>query len=150
MKWTKAFILILGLTVFALPAQDNTAKIVDWKYLADVKFEDKYYAELEAWYLFPKFSKKIKALSDKRIIIKGYIIPLDVEGGIYALSAYPFSSCFFCGGAGPESVMSIKFKGSHKKYKTDDVVTFTGKLELNDSNVEEFNYILHEAEEIKS
>ncbi len=130
-------------------AQENEARLTDWKFLSKVTFEDRYYEELEAWYLYPKFGKKIKALNGKRVIIKGYIIPLDTEGGVFALSAYPFSSCFFCGGAGPESVMSLKFnKNPGKKYKTDDVVTFTGTLELNDSNVDEFNYILQNAKEI--
>jgi hypothetical protein len=148
MKWHSFIIIGLVICSFTLKSQDNTAKLIDWKFLADVKFEDKYYEEFEAWYLYPIFSEKIKALDGKRVIIKGYIIPLDVDGGIYALSAYPFSSCFFCGGAGPESVMTINFKGSHGKYKTDDVVTFTGKLGLNNNDVEQFNYILNDAEEI--
>jgi hypothetical protein len=132
-----------------LHAQKKTAKLIDWKFLSHVDYEDKYYEEYEAWYLYPKFDEKIKALDNRQVIIKGYIIPLDVEGGVYALSAYPFSACFFCGGAGPESVMSLKFKGKPKKYKTDDVITFTGLLGLNSSNVDDFNYILYQTEEIE-
>jgi len=144
-------ITILLITGFQLSAQSGEARLIDWKYLSKVNFEDRYYEEFEAWYLYPEFSDKIKALDGKQVIIKGYIIPLDTEGGVFALSAYPFSSCFFCGGAGPESVMSLKFdKNPGKNYKTDDVVTFTGTLELNDSNVDEFNYILHHAKEIKN
>ncbi len=133
----------------SLMAQSGNAKLIDWKFLAKVKFEDKYYPEYEAWYLYPVFPEEIKALDGKQVIIKGYMIPMDVEDGMFALSAYPFSNCFFCGGAGPESVMTIKFKGSHRKYKTDDVVTMVGTLKLNNSNLEEFNYVLENATEVK-
>lgn len=124
------------------------ALLIDWKVLSKVEFKDKYYQEYEAWYLYPEFPESIKKLDNQQVIIKGYIIPLDVESGIYALSAYPFSSCFFCGGAGPESVMSLKFSDAPPRYDTDDVVQLTGILELNDSNVDEFNYILKEAREL--
>ncbi len=141
-------VLLLMLGSLDLQAQDDTAKLIDWKFLARVKFEDKYYPDLEAWYVKPVFPENIQKVDGKRVIIKGYMIPLDVEGGVYALSAYPFSACFFCGGAGPESVMSLKFKERPRKFKTDDVVTLTGFLKLNDSDVDEFSYILREAKEI--
>lgn len=139
----KLFFLLLffwGLT--NLKAQ--TAQIIDWKFLSNIDFEDKYIAEYEAWYLMPIFSNKVKALDGKNVIIKGYVIPLDAEGGEYALSAYPFSACFFCGASGPESVMSLIFKEKPKRYNTDDVVIFTGKLKLNSTNYEQFNYVLTE------
>lgn len=145
-----AFLLVGAMLLIAgvdLSAQDD-ALLIDWKMLSEVEFKDKYYPDFEAWYLYPEFPESIKKLDGKQVIIKGYIIPLDVEAGIYALSAYPFSSCFFCGGAGPESVMSLKFKSPPPRYDTDDVVQLTGTLELNDSNVEEFNYILRKAREI--
>ncbi len=146
----KKLILLLLMTTASLGmAQSGTAKIIDWKLLAKVDFEDKYYEDYEAWYLHPLFSEQVQKLDGKKVIIKGYVIPLDVEGGLYALSAYPFSACFFCGGAGPESVMSLKFEGKPRHFETDDVATFTGTLHLNDSNVDEFNYILKQATEVK-
>ena len=48
----------------------------------------------------------------------------------YALSAFPFSSCFFCGAAGPESVLELDLK-HQQEYLTDEVITFKGVLELN-------------------
>ena len=146
---TTLSILTLFVILFTakLYAQDD-ALLIDWKVLAKVEFKDKYYEEFEAWYLYPEFPESLKKLDQKQIIIKGYIIPLDVEAGIYALSAYPFSSCFFCGGAGPESVMSLKFAEDPPRFETDDVVQLTGILELNSSNVDDFNYILNEASEL--
>ncbi len=150
MKLTKT-LLISSLLLFSFLsfAQSGNAKLIDWKFLAKVDFEDKYYPDYEAWYLYPVFPEQIKALEGKQVIIKGYVIPLDVEGGLYALSAYPFSNCFFCGGAGPESVMSLKFKGKPRKFETDDVATFVGTLHLNTSNLDDFNYVLQNATEVK-
>ncbi len=145
MKYFKHLLVLIILSTSGLLAQQGTARLIDWKFLAQVKFEDKYYPEYEAWYLYPVFPQKIKEVDGKQVIIKGYVIPLDVEGGVYALSAYPFSSCFFCGGAGPESVMSLKFTGSAPEFETDDVATFTGTLHLNDSNLDDFNYVLRNA-----
>ncbi len=143
----KAWTVLIGFAMLSssLYWQKGKASLIDWKILADIDFEDRYSKELEGWYIFPIFSKQVKQYENKVVIIKGYIIPLDVEGGQYALSAYPFSSCFFCGGAGPESVMTLRFTQPPKRYKTDDVVSFTGTLELNDSNPDDFCYILNRA-----
>lgn len=134
---------ILLVLATQLPAQE--AQRIDWKLLSKVEFEDRYSAEYEAWYLHPVFSEEVKALDGQRVVIKGYVIPLDVEKGKYALSAYPFSSCFFCGGAGPESVIGLKFPEKPERYDTDDYQHFEGILELNDSNQDDFNYLLNNA-----
>lgn len=142
--------LILLFTVASIPslmAQKSTE--IDWKFLSKVDFVDKYFAEYEAWYLFPEFSEAIKKLDGKKVKIKGYVIPLDVEDNLYALSAYPFSSCFFCGGAGPESVMSLQFKGKPRHFDTDDVATFEGTLHLNTTDLDTFNYVLQNAREVE-
>ena len=55
------------------------------------------------------------------------------------------ASCFFCGASGPESVIEINFK-SVPPFKTDQIVTITGVLELNKYDVDHFNYILNNAE----
>ena len=92
----------------------------------------------------PKFSKVVKALEGQEITIKGYILPLDVDGTHYVLSANPYSACFFCGGAGPESVMELWLVNYDKRYKTDDVVTFKGVLMLNKEPLG-LSYILKDA-----
>lgn len=128
----------------------NTAQIIDWKLLSKVDFKDHYFEDYEAWYLLPVFSDAVKKLDGQKIIIKGYVIPLDVEGGEYALSAYPFSACFFCGGAGPETVMSLKFTEKQKRLETDDFISFTGTLKLNATDFDSFNYILENAKPLKN
>lgn len=146
MKTTLISILSL-LSLALIPSEP--AKVIDWKLLAKVEFVDKYFEEYEAWYLVPKFSEEVKALDGKTVVIKGYVIPLDVDGGQYALSAYPFSACFFCGGAGPESVMSLHFKDSPDRFDTDEYLNFSGTLRLNSKDVEDFNYILEDCKVLK-
>lgn len=125
---------------------------VSWKILAQVEFEEKYNEEVQAYVPYPKFEPIVQALDGKEIIIQGYLIPVDESGSddsILVLSANPFSSCFFCGAAGPESVMDIMLKEKLKGIKTDRVATFKGRLKLNDSDLYYLNYILEDAELVK-
>ena len=63
------------------------------------------------------------------------------------LSANSFANCFFCGNAGPETIMDIKMKTKFKKpLKQDDRVIFRGKLKLNATDLYYLNYILEDAE----
>ena len=124
------------------------AIVVDWDLLANVEFEEKFNDEVQALIPYPNFAPIVKGLEGKEIIIQGYIIPTDETGqsDILVLSGAPFSSCFFCGGAGPESVMDIKLVKKMKQIKTDQVATFKGRLKLNATDLYYLNYILEEAE----
>ncbi|TNE78976.1 MAG: DUF3299 domain-containing protein [Bacteroidetes bacterium] len=121
------------------------AVVVSWKTLQDVKFNKKW-SESEGMYvLYPEFGQSVKNLEGKEIEITGYVIPVDYNSNYYVLSAFQYSACFFCGGAGPESVMSLKFDKNSRKFKTDERLTFTGTLELNSTDILEMNYILRHA-----
>ncbi len=122
---------------------------ISWIDLADVKFEPKYYKEANQNLLFPTFGVRPLALKDKPIVLPGYVLPTDVEKGIYVLSAFTMSSCFFCGAAGPESVVQLKFKPGHREYKMDEWIKFKGTLRLNDSDIDQLNYIIEDAEEVE-
>lgn len=121
-------------------------KPITWEVLKDVKFTDKWSEEFQAYYQVPKFGPALKALEGKEVVIKGYIIPVDVIDDYYVLSANPYSSCFFCGQAGPESVMEVQMKKANKDLKMDQVLTFKGKLKLNAEDIYQLNYILEDAE----
>lgn len=58
------------------------------------------------------------------------------------LSKYPYSQCFFCGMAGPESIAEVQLAGKRPKFRTDKTYTFTGKLKLNERDMEHLNFIL--------
>ena len=119
---------------------------LSWETLRDVTFKKKWYAEESVYMLYPTFGPGVQKLSGKTVELTGYVLPVDLESNLYVLSAFPFSACFFCGGAGPESVVSLKFKKAGKKFKTDERRTFHGTLKLNADNIYEMNYILADAE----
>lgn len=118
-----------------------------WATLADVDFKDVYVEELDAYYWKPTFGETVKALEGKEVYISGYIIPVDYDEDFYVLSRYPFANCFFCGGAGPESVVDLRFPAKTRTYKTDERLTFKGTLALNADDIYQMNYILEEAVE---
>ena len=122
---------------------------LSWETLRDVTFKKKWYAEESVYMLYPTFGPGVQKLSGKTVELTGYVLPVDLETNLYVLSAFPFSACFFCGGAGPESVVSLKFKKVGKKFKTDERRTFRGTLKLNADNIYEMNYILADAEMIE-
>jgi hypothetical protein len=103
---------------------------LSWSTFELLKFEEVYEPKSASWMPVPLWTPELKALDGKEVKITGYIISLDAVSNEYALSAFPFSSCFFCGAAGPESVMELVLE-KNAKYQTDDVITFVGKLRLN-------------------
>jgi len=119
-----------------------------WQMLSDVEFTDVYLEELDAYYWMPEFGESVVASEGKAFYITGYMIPVDVDEDFYVLSRYPFANCFFCGGAGPESVIDLRFPDkSERAYQTDDRLTFKGTLRLNSDDVYQMNYILEGAVE---
>lgn len=118
-----------------------------WKTLTDVEFKDVYVEELDAYYWKPTFGPGVLEMEGREVYITGYIIPVDYDENFYVLSRYPFANCFFCGGAGPESVVDLRFKDENRMYKTDERLTFKGKLALNADDVYQMNYILEGAVE---
>ncbi|MEM6344383.1 MAG: hypothetical protein AAF927_10910 [Bacteroidota bacterium] len=120
---------------------------LDWRVLMDIRYESKYFPELEMDMYAPVFSEEVNALDKKEVLIEGFVIPLDQKGKMVALSFNPYASCFFCGEASPASVISLYLKNTRKRYKIDDFVQFRGVLHLNHDNPDEFYYILRNAEE---
>ncbi len=121
-------------------------KPIDWTILAKVTWDDRYFPKYDESVWYPDFSQTVLDLDGKLIQIEGYVIPIDVESGYYVLSANPYTSCFFCGNAGPESVMELQFpEGVKERFKTDEIATFKGRLKLNWDDLEHCNYILQNA-----
>lgn len=116
-------------------------KVVTWQDLSKVTFSEKFFPKFNETFLHPAFSASVKALEGKQIKVKGYFLNIDPNGKLYILSKGPMSACFFCGVGGPETAIELQFS-KKQKFKTDDIVTVTGTLKLNSSDVEHFNYIL--------
>lgn len=124
---------------------------VDWKMLSNVTFEERYFEEVDNYLLFPYFSPLVKSLDGRAVSVTGYSIPIDETGvgDLVVLSAFPYTNCFFCGKAGPESVMEIRLQEPGKRLYMDEQATFRGTLRLNDSDVMALNYILEDAERVQ-
>ncbi|MBX2876484.1 MAG: hypothetical protein KTR30_30470 [Saprospiraceae bacterium] len=134
-------LLFMGISLNQVQAQDDNL----WQSLADLTFKKEYDEMLGFKVDVPVFSETLKQLEGKEVTIKGYIIP--VEGykshTEFVFSAYPYNMCFFCGGAGPETVMEV-YAIEAIKY-TAEPVTIKGKLELNDSDINRLIYALNDA-----
>ena len=140
-KWMSLVLVALCMNSFAFAPPVT----LTWKQLEDIDFEEKFVKDIDDYMLFPKFPASIKQLSGKEIEVKGYVVPIDKRGQVIALSANPYDACFFCGKAGPASVMTVKLKTANPGLKLDQFLTFKGKLRLNDSDYKEFYYIMEEA-----
>ena len=143
----KKILASAGLLVICLTIKAQ--QTLSWTQLTDVKFSKVYSPEAGIEILNSSFGPSIQSLEGSEVIIKGYMIPLDPLGTQYVLSRNPMVSCFFCGGAGPESVAELRLHPkSIRRYATDEVITFKGTLELNEKNLDAFNYVITNAQRI--
>lgn len=131
----------------AINSGSKEPQAITWDSLKNVKYVVKFNKQYQMDFQYPVFSYDIKNLKGKQLYISGYLIPFDVNQGLYAISRNPYSACYFCGRSGPESVISLKFKTKPPKYKVDAFKTMKGTLFLNDTNPMDFFYIFTNAEE---
>lgn len=127
----------------AIVAQDK----LSWLVMADVQFKPQKNEKTGDYYWIPKFGPKIKAVANTEVRITGYVIPLDVEKNTYVLSSVSFENCYFCGGAGLETIIELDLKNTDSRYKTDEYKTFKGIMTLNPDDQNHLVYILKEAVE---
>jgi len=128
----------------AAPKKENV-----WKTLSKITYR-KEYDEIMGFKIDkPVFSGQVEALQGKEVTIKGYVIP--VEGykshKEFIFSAFPYSMCFFCGGAGPETVMEVVAIDA-VKYSAEQI-TLKGKLQLNADDINRLMYQLVDATLVK-
>lgn len=115
---------------------------VTWKLLGQIDFVKKknpHYGEV----MYPMINGTLKALQGKKIKASGFIVPIDSKS--YALSKNVFAQCFFCGNAGPETIMGIKFKGNTPRLKTDTYVTMEGTFRYNADDIDDWIYHIENA-----
>lgn len=138
------FLLLLVSTASFAQTGDNA-----WKTLGKVTFKKQYDEMLGFKVDVPVFSEDVRALDGQTITVRGYIIP--VEGfknhKEFIFSAFPYNMCFFCGGAGPETVIEVVADEAIKY--TAEPVTIRGKLRLNDTDINSLMYELTEVVRVK-
>lgn len=119
-----------------------------WKDLEDVTITKELNVEFDVEILYPVFGANIEKFDNQEVYIKGFLVPIEIEDGKYALSAFPYKSCYFCGNAGQETVIQLNLSSQRRYlgFKLDQVLTFKGTFKLNYTDVRDLIYIIDEAE----
>jgi hypothetical protein len=115
-----------------------------WHVLSEVSYaksKDENGYEVEK----PLFSGKLKSYDGRKITLKGYIVPMNEVNGkpTMMLSSLPFNVCYFCGGAGPETVVEVE-TSQQIKFTTKQI-RLEGILLLNDTDPDHHMYIIKSA-----
>lgn len=140
----KTTFVVLFFCAGLLPLQAQNS----WKQLEKVSFKT-----IESTDGFPmdvaSFGEAVKSLEGKRIRLKGYIIPLEELRGqnYFIFSRYPFNLCYFCGAAGPETIIEVRSQQTIPF--TEDLIELEGRFETNATDPDHMMYLLHEARQIK-
>ena len=143
LKLKLSFSLICWATIFLFGIQGASAQqSLGWDVLEQATFEVKINEETQTYWLIPEFSDVVQFFDNERVSIEGYFIQMDTEENIHVLSRFPYSSCFFCGAAGPESIVELQMKDPIKSVPMDERIRVEGQFQLNSEIQEHFNYIL--------
>ncbi|NJM25646.1 MAG: hypothetical protein HC859_09300 [Bacteroidia bacterium] len=119
-----------------------------WNVLAEVRFDKK--KDTQGFEVdVPVFSKHLQTFGGKRVQLRGYMIPIQELGdqSKFMLSSLPYSLCYFCGAAGPETVVEVEFDEG-TKFVTRQI-RIEGMLVLNSNNPDHHIYILKSAKLIE-
>lgn len=126
------YIFLGGTTVQA----QNNENLQLWKIVAETKFRG-----LRG----VKFNDKLLSIEGKLVTVAGYIYPL--KSGYwhdhFVLSALPTKSCYFCGGAGPETVIEV-FAEQKVMYK-EKMIVIKGILRINQEDNSKLPVIIEKA-----
>lgn len=131
MRWPTLKHLIVVLLALQISSFINEEPVnISWKSLSETSFSEYFNETKNIWTLEGLFPMSIRELNGSDVKITGYVIPLDIKERSYVLSAYPYSSCYFCGGAGPESIVNLQLNDLKDYIETDAIKTFSGVLVL--------------------
>ena len=128
----------------------SSAQTGSWSTLARVTFTTEFDELLGLKVDRPVFAEAVKALDGERVTLRGYVIPTEgyKSHTEFIFSAYPYSMCFFCGGAGPETVVEVS--AVEPIDYSPDAVTLTGTLRLNEDDPNSLMYRLVDVSLAKS
>lgn len=147
-----SYVLRLGLIlslVFFLPglgsAQDNA-----WGMLMMTETEKEFDPTLGMEIDIPNIHPAAKNLNGEQIQLEGFIIPLEGKKSQshFMFSAFPINMCYFCGRAGPESVIEVFMKDGESLPFTDKKIWIQGELRVNEHDPQSNIYTLNYAEKL--
>jgi hypothetical protein len=147
----RSILLQAGILLFAFTLLSDTILAQDeniWKTLAKVAYKKEYNELLGFKVDVPVFSPEIKALDGEEITVRGYVIPTEgfKSHKEFVFSAFPYNMCYFCGGAGPETVMEVEAVEAVKF--TSDPIVLRGILQLNAKDINRLMYKIIEAKQL--
>jgi hypothetical protein len=139
------FLVFIFGTLESFSQNDNA-----WKTLGKLTYRKEYDALLGYKVDIPIFSKEIKAIEGKEITLRGYVIPTDgfKNHKEFVFSAFPYNMCFFCGAAGPETVIEIT-AAEPVKYSS-EAIFLRGVLVLNDKDPNQLMFALKNAKKVNN
>jgi len=145
----KYLITLLLFTLFSLSTEAQ--EHISWQELAEVEWHDRYDTLTGFTLIDGIYSDHLKSLDSTEVYISGYVIPFDALGFSFALSRTSFASCFFCGQAGPETVLSLRIKPNsiEPSRQKNTKIEFQGLFRVHESNENGFHYELLNAKEVR-
>ena len=133
--------ILFSIPLWSLAQDEQTV----WRSLADVTFVEKAVDGQKMEH--PVFGREARKIDGMVVTIKGYILPYEVSGtNKFIFSAYPNSSCYFCGGAGPETVIEVS--SIKKIFYSAKPVLIKGRVKLNADDTDHLMYLLEEAQRV--
>lgn len=144
------FIFALLFFVQITNAQNKETSTTWDTLLNDVKVRYIYSVKYDALISKPKFGAQLQALNGQSITLRGFFMPIDMTGDLFVLSYNPSNMCFFCNGAGIESIVELNPAEDETKHftklKTDNYFEVEGTLRLNADDYDHLIYILDDVE----
>jgi len=106
---TSISLLLFSLCIFCITLSAQPRN--EWRLFADMEFEEFFNEDIGTYDLKPVISDDILALEGQEVVLLGYIISSSKTDGFenVILSKFPFTSCYFCGNAGMETVAEIEY-----------------------------------------
>lgn len=135
----KALAISMFLLTILLPGGNA---LEGWELLSDVEVVRIYDKFLEQEVEKPVFSESLLGRNETKLELLGFVIPLSEDGSsdYFVLSRFPYQSCFFCGNAGPETVVEVY--ANERMSLKDQRVRVKGTLHLNEEDPLHLYYIM--------
>ncbi|MBE0638184.1 MAG: DUF3299 domain-containing protein [Bacteroidales bacterium] len=152
LQWIIAFLILSSSAEIKaqFPPDDGLWNLL----LDDVTVRYKYSFKSEGFIPKPNFGTQLQALNNTEVNLVGFYLPANITGSSFVVSYYPMAMCFFCTGAGIESVVVMyAADGEEKRFsslRTDDFIEVKGRLELNVDVNKNLFYILHDAQWVRT
>jgi len=140
--------LIICVLSLCIGHQMDAQQRNEWRLFSDLQFDEYFNEDIGTYDLKPIMTDSLRALEGREVVLLGYIISSSKTDGFenVILSKFPFTSCYFCGNAGMETVAEIEYDAKKGSFRMDSAYGFKGKLSFNTDNPERLVVIIKEAE----